>query len=125
MQDRLIVLLVVVVVRRRDVLDERLRVQRRPDLLHHGVESVVIVRGVLDDSHAPVGLVDAVRAVNDVAVAHLVLRFHVAGVRVVHAVIEGVPRMRLQQARFALIGARLNSSEFSVAARATINIRAS
>lgn len=98
---RLIVLLVVVavVVRRRDVLDDRhrLRMYRRSDFLHDGIESVVVVRGVLDDTHASVGLVHAVRAVNDVAVTHLVLRLHVARVRIVHAIIESVPRMRLQQ----------------------------
>lgn len=97
----MLLVVVVVVVRRRDVLDDRgrLRVQRRSDLFHHGVESVVIVRRVLDDPHASVGLVDAVRAANDVPVAHLVLRLHVAGMRIVYAVIEGVSRVRLQQAR--------------------------
>lgn len=93
----LLVVVVVVVVRRRDVLDDRgwLRVQRRSNLFHHGVESVVVVRRVLDDPHASVGLVDAVRAVNDVAVAHLMLRFYVAGMGIVYAVIEGVSRVRL------------------------------
>lgn len=93
-------LLVVVTVEvcRRDVLDDRhwFRMYRRPDFLHDGVESVVIVRRVLDDAHASVGLVHAVRAVDDVAVSHLMLGLHVAGMRIVHAIIEGVSRVRLQ-----------------------------
>lgn len=103
----LIMLLVVVAVevRRRDVLDDRhrLRVYRRSDFLHDGVEPVVIVRRVLDDAHAPVGLVHAVRAVDDVAVPHLVLGLHVAGMGIVHAVIEGVSRVRLQRAPSVII----------------------
>lgn len=100
----MLLVVVAVVVRRRDVLDDRhrLRVYRRSDFLHDGIESVVVVRGVFDDTHASVGLVHAVRAVNDVAVTHLVLRLHVARMRIVHAIIESVPRMRLQQHKVPL-----------------------
>jgi len=103
---KLIVFLVVVavVVRRRDVFDDRhrLRVYRRSDFPHDGIESIVVVRGILDDTRASVGLVHAVRAVNDVAVTHLVLRLHVACMRIVHAIIESVPRMGLQQHKVPL-----------------------
>lgn len=81
-----------------DVLGDRHRGRmnrRSSDFLDDRVEAVVIVGGVLDDPHAAVRLVNAVRAVNDVAVPHLVLRLHVAGVRIVHSVIEGVLRMGL------------------------------
>lgn len=93
----LFVFVVAVVVRRRDVLrdGDRFRVDRRPDFLHHRVEAVVIVSGVLDDPHASVGLVDAVGSVDHVAVADLVLGLHVARVGVVHTVIERVLWMSL------------------------------
>lgn len=95
----MLLVVVAIVVRGRDVLDNRhrLRMYRRSYLLHDGIETVVIVRRIFNDTHASVGLVDAVRAVNDVAVTHLVLCFHVAGMRIVHSVIERVSRMRLQQ----------------------------
>lgn len=96
----LIVLVVVVTVemRRRNVLDDRhrFRVYRRSDFLHDGVESVVIVRRVLDDAHTSVWLVYAVRAVDDIAVSHLMLGLYVSGMGIVHAIIKGVSRMRLQ-----------------------------
>jgi len=97
----LIMMLLVVVaveVRWRDVFDDWhrfRRMYRRSDFLHDGVESVVIVRRVLDDAHASVGLVHAVRTVDDVAVPYLMLGLHVAGMGIVHAVIEGVSRVRL------------------------------
>lgn len=59
----------------------------------------MIVRRVLDDAHASIGLVHAVRAVDDIAVSHLMLGLYVAGMRIVHAIIEGVSWMRLQSAQ--------------------------
>jgi len=97
------VLLVVVgvVVRRRDVLVDRRRfrrrMQRRSHLLHDGVETIVIVRRVLDDAYTSVRLIHAVRAVHNVAIPHLVLRLHIAGMGIVYAVIESVPGVRLKQ----------------------------
>lgn len=107
----MLLVVVAVEVRRRDVLDDRhrFRVYRRPDFLHDGVEPVVVVRRVLDDAHASVGLVHAVRAVNDVAVPHLVLGLHVPGVGIVHAVIEGVSRVRLQQAHIIIASWRTSA----------------
>lgn len=93
----MLLVVVAVEVRRRDVFDDRhrFRVYRRPDFLHDGIEPVVIVRRIFDDAHTSVGLVHAVRAVDDVAIPHLMLGLHVAGMGIVHAVIEGVSRVRL------------------------------
>lgn len=76
-----------------------LRMNGGADLLNDGVKAVVVVGGVLDNSHGAVGLVDAVRAMDNVAVTDLMLRFHVTGVGIVHAVVEGVLRMRLKKKR--------------------------
>lgn len=95
----LIVFLVVIAVevRRRDVFDDRhrFRMYCRSNFLYDGIEPVVIVRRVFDDAHASVGLVHAIRAMDDVAVPHLMLGLHVAGMRIVHTVIKGVSRVRL------------------------------
>lgn len=93
----MLLVVVVVEVRRRDVLDDwhRFWVYRRSDFLHNGVKSVVVIRCVLNDAHASVGLVHAIRAMDDIAVPHLMLGLHVTGMGIVHAIIEGVSWVRL------------------------------
>lgn len=94
----LLVLLVTIVIRRGYVLghgDGFRWVNGRPDLFNHRVETVVVIGRVLDDSHASVGLVDAVRTVNHVPVADLVLGLHVPCVRIVDAIVEHVLGMGL------------------------------
>lgn len=66
-----------------------------PDLVHDGVEAVVFVRLVLDDAGGAVGLLQAVAALDLVAVALLVVLLFVAGVRVVDGVVERVLGVRL------------------------------
>ena len=55
-----------------------------------GVEAVVVVGGVVHGALGAVGLQQRVLALHHVAVALLVLVFHVAGVAVVDAVLERV-----------------------------------
>jgi hypothetical protein len=56
----------------------------------------VFVGGVLDDAHGAVGLVQAVDALHDIAVARLVLELAIARVRVLHLILELVLRVSLE-----------------------------
>lgn len=64
-----------------------------------GVEAVVLVAGVVDLTECAVGLGELVEALDDVAVPGLVLALVVAGVRVVHVVLEAVLGVRLRAER--------------------------
>lgn len=64
-----------------------------------GVEAVVLVAGVVDLTECAVGLSHLVEALDDVAVPGLVLALVVAGVRVVHVVLEAVLGVRLRAER--------------------------
>lgn len=93
----LLVLLVTIVIRRGYVFGDGdgFRVNGRSNFFDDRVETVVVIGRVLDDSHASVGLVDAVRTVDHVPVANLVLGLHVPCVGIVHAIVEHVLGMGL------------------------------
>jgi hypothetical protein len=77
------------------VVDGR-RMNRVADLLDDGVEAVVVVGRVLDHPDCAVGFVHRVRALHHVSVPLLVGGLHVAGVRVVYAVVVCVFRVGLR-----------------------------
>lgn len=60
------------------------------DLLDYCVEAVYWISRVLDHSNCAVGLVQAVRTLDNVTVALLVLLLNVTGVGVVNSIVEGV-----------------------------------
>ncbi|KAK3908082.1 Thyroid hormone receptor alpha-A [Frankliniella fusca] len=64
-----------------------------------GVEAAVLAGRVVHDALPAVGLQQGVLALDDVAVALLLLVLVVAGVRVLHAVLELVLGVRLEQPR--------------------------
>jgi len=64
--------------------------------VHHCVEAVVLVGGVLDGADGAVGVVDCVLALDHVAVPRLPLVLEVAGVRIVHSVVKLVLGVRLK-----------------------------
>lgn len=76
---------------------------RMPDLVHDGVEAVVFVGFVLDDAGRAVGLLQAVAALDFVAVALLVVLLFVAGVRVVDRVVKRVLGVRLHTSAARLV----------------------
>lgn len=65
-------------------------------LVDDGVEPVVLVRRVVHRPDGTVRLDQAVLSLDDVPVPGLVLGLHVAGVVVVHSVLERILRVRLQ-----------------------------
>ena len=74
-----------------DLLDGRGR------LVDDGVESVVVVGGVVDGADRTVGLNQRVLALDDISVALLGLRLDVTGMRVLDAVVERVLRVGLRE----------------------------
>lgn len=68
-------------------------------LVDDGVEAIVIIGGVLHGAHRTVGLDQRVGALDNIAIAHLMLRLHIAGVRVGHTVVVVVLGVGLQDER--------------------------
>lgn len=66
------------------------RVHVSADPLHHCVKARVRIRGILDESHAAVGLYEGVGPLDVVSVARLPLGLVVSCVRVVYGVVEPV-----------------------------------
>lgn len=97
----LLVLVVTIEIRWRHVFrhGDGLWVYRGTNFLHDSVEAVVVVSCVLDDPDAAVGLVDAVGSVDDVPVPDFVLGFDISCVGIVHAVVERVLGMGLEEAK--------------------------
>uniref|UniRef100_A0A182IQL9 Uncharacterized protein n=1 Tax=Anopheles atroparvus TaxID=41427 RepID=A0A182IQL9_ANOAO len=67
----------------------------RGGLVDDGVESVVVIGGVVDGAHRAVGFDQRVLSLDDVTVALLSLRLDVSGMRVLDAVVERVFRVGL------------------------------
>uniref|UniRef100_A0A182J6U2 Uncharacterized protein n=1 Tax=Anopheles atroparvus TaxID=41427 RepID=A0A182J6U2_ANOAO len=65
------------------------------DALHVRLESVVLIRGVLHHSLSSIGLVQRVGSLDDVSIPVFPLTLVVAGVRILHAILELVARMRM------------------------------
>jgi hypothetical protein len=65
-----------------------LGVVRLAGLVDDGVESVVLVGGVLDGADGAVGVVNGVLALDNVTVAGFPLVLEVSGMRVVHCVVK-------------------------------------
>uniref|UniRef100_A0AAG5D7K1 Uncharacterized protein n=1 Tax=Anopheles atroparvus TaxID=41427 RepID=A0AAG5D7K1_ANOAO len=72
-----------------------LRMVGMSDALHVRLESVVLIRGVLHHSLGSIGLVQRVGSLDDVSIPVFPLALVVAGVRVLHAILELVARMRM------------------------------
>jgi hypothetical protein len=62
-----------------------------------GVESVVVIGGVVDGAGGAIGLQKAVLSLDDISVAVLALALDITGVGVVHGVVELVLRVALQR----------------------------
>lgn len=67
------------------------------DPVDDGVESVVVVGGVVDLTDGAVGLVEAVGSLDHVSVSRLPLVLHVAGVLVVDSIFVVVLRVSLKE----------------------------
>lgn len=59
-------------------------------LVDHGVESIVLVGGVVHGADGTIGLHQGVLSLDGVTIAGLVLRLHISGVEVIHAVLESI-----------------------------------
>lgn len=80
--------------------DLRLGVSSRS--LYNGVETIVLVSGVFNNTGGSVGLNQAVGALDHVAVTGFPLALNVAGVRVVNGVVEFIMRRPLLNKSTAL-----------------------
>jgi hypothetical protein len=74
-----------------------LRMNGFADLLDHGVESAVVVSGVVYLADGAVWFVEAVGSFDHVAISCLPLVLHVAGVEVVDSIVIVVVRVSLQR----------------------------
>jgi len=81
-----------------------LGVVRLAGLVDDGVESIVLVGGVLDGADGAVGVVNGVLALDNVAVAGFPLVLEVSGMRVVHCVVKLVLGVGLKLQHVKLVG---------------------
>lgn len=56
-------------------------------LVDDGVEAIVIIGGVLHGAHRTIGLNQGVGALDNITITHLMLRLHIAGVRVSNTIV--------------------------------------
>ena len=84
------------------------RVQSLALPLDDGVESVVVVRGVLDHPDCAISFVEAVSALDNISVPRLPLALVVAGLAVAHAVVEVVLGVGLRMKLSRLVACNRN-----------------
>uniref|UniRef100_A0A182NWW2 Uncharacterized protein n=1 Tax=Anopheles dirus TaxID=7168 RepID=A0A182NWW2_9DIPT len=63
--------------------------------LHMSLESVMLVRRVLDHSLGSIGLVQSVSSLDDISIPMFPLALVVSGVGILHSILELVARMRM------------------------------